>query len=161
MTRTTTPPELLMDCLYDLWDGERLLCARLETIREHAADPGLAACLVEIRSQAECDMATLKEAIRGLDVPEPDTPNIWMEGILNDARRDTQSIARGPLLDAAIVGAVRKALVAAKVSYETAIAVAQNQGLWDTALMLFRLCAARQDRDDELSELLARLAAIP
>ena len=44
-----------------------------------------------------------------------------MAGIADDARRDTKSVEKGPLLDAAIVGAIRKAKAAQIVSYDTAI----------------------------------------
>ena len=53
--------------------------------------------------------------------------NLWMTGILNDADRDAQSHQRGPLLDTALIGALRKAKAAEIVSIETAMALAASE----------------------------------
>jgi len=61
----------------------------------------------------------------------------------------------GPLLDAALIGAVRKLEGAEVVSYETAIGVAQALGMQDAAGLLVRTRAEEAAMDAILQELLA------
>ena len=101
-----------------------MLAGRLPGILYHADDGTLrdilGAQITQSQSQAERLRAT------GEDVAGP--PNLWMAGILDDAERDTQSIVAGPLLDVALIGAIRKAKAAEIVSYETAVATAESLG---------------------------------
>lgn len=122
MSKTESPDALLTVCVQDLHAGEAMLAAKLPRVAKHARDPGLQARLADVIVAAERRTERLRSSGRDVDGPR----NIWMRGILKDARRDTKSIAAGPLLDIAMVGAVRKAMAAALVSYETAIALADG-----------------------------------
>jgi ferritin-like metal-binding protein YciE len=85
-------------------------------------------------------------------------PNIWLRAILDDADRDTENVEKGNLLDIALVGAIRKAKQAERVSYETAMALAANLGGADTAT----LEATRDEEaaaDGALADCLVRLTA--
>jgi len=81
-----------------------------------------------------------------------------MAGILNDADRDVQTIARGRHLDIALIGGVRKALVAELVSVETAIALAGRTGESGIAAILWESRARLGQWDEALAALLATTA---
>jgi hypothetical protein len=80
-----------------------------------------------------------------------------MAGILDDAKRDARSNARGPVRDTALLGAVRKGLAATTVSYDTAVALAHSSA------PLARMLRAQRTRvralDKTLSAALARIVA--
>jgi ferritin-like metal-binding protein YciE len=122
VSKTESPSQLLQVCVQDLHAGCRAVQARLPGIASHAEDAQLRATLGELSETASQRAARL--AATGCSIEGPE--NLWMAGILDDAERDTRSIAPGELLDLALVGAVRKALAAEDVSIETAIALADR-----------------------------------
>jgi ferritin-like metal-binding protein YciE len=124
----------------------------LPTVIKHANAPKLAVALRDAREQADAAIATLAETGRH----EGGARNLWMAGIADDARRDTRSVERGPLLDAAIIGAIRKAKAAQIVSYDTAIAVAAalRQVEIEEAMAAIRKAAVTSNR--RLGQLLPR-----
>ncbi len=102
-------------------------------------------------SRAQAD--TLRGTGEDLDGP----PNLWMAGILDDAERDTRSIAAGPFPDVALIGAIRKAKAAEIVSYETAVATAETLGS-ATAKICDAILREESDADAALHERLVALS---
>jgi hypothetical protein len=147
--------QFLQLCMWDIAAGARQLYRRLPGVAEHAEDAGLQLVLSELASVA--GMCADRLFMTGGKHSGPD--NLWMAGILDDAERDTRTIAPGPLLDLAIVGAVRKALQAKLASIDTAHATARalEDSTSGAALKLSRAEAEVHDR--ELADLLDRLAA--
>lgn len=156
MSKVSSRAELLTDCLHDLADGERQLGETLGAIAGHVSDGELRDALKDIADQADSLAGDLDSAAAAVDAPEPDAANIWMRGILDDAQRDTEMIEPGMLLDLALIGAVRKALAAAFVSYETAVAVSAVDP--KIVPLLTQAKAGKRRADDRLAALLQRLA---
>ena len=123
MSKTDTRDALLTTAIQDLQGANALVAQRLPAIAENVEDTGLRDLLVRLAHKAQTDCERLVETGRG----EGGEANIWMKGVLNDADRDARTIAAGPLLDTALIGAVRKGKAAAIVSYETAIALADGE----------------------------------
>lgn len=153
MTRTASFASLLHVALQDLHAGKRAQAERLPAIRDAARDPELVAILLaeidRVAAQAE------RLAVAGGDMNGPE--NLWMGGVLDDAERDARSHQPGPVLDVALVGAVRKAKAAEIVSSETALALARRLGL-DAAE-----AAVAANREEEIAAdqaLKARLEAL-
>lgn len=144
MAKTASYDELLTVCIQDLHAAETILRDTLSTIVKHANAPKLAALLEQAKQQAEEAMAALAATGRH----SGGSRNLWMAGIAKDARRDTKSVEQGPLLDAAIIGAIRKAKAAQIVSYDTAIAVAATIGepAIEEVLVAIRKAAVAIDR---------------
>lgn len=149
MHKTDDAESLLTAALQDMLTGERLLAEHLPAIAAGASGVPVCEALNREVERARRQAAGLIEDARAEGGP----PNLWMQGIVDDARRDTETIGAGPLLDAALVGAVRKALAAKHVSYETAVALAER--LEETALA----ARLRRCRDEEAASD-HRLAAI-
>ncbi len=149
MDKTDAAESLLTAALQDMLAGERLLAEHLPAIAAHASAASLSEALAREVQRARLQAAALAANPRA----ERGPPNLWMQGIVDDARRDTETIDTGPLFDAALVGAVRKALAAKHVSYETAVALAER--LDETALA----ARLRRCRDEEAASD-HRLAAI-
>lgn len=123
MVKTKSKDELLHVCVQDLYAGRTLAATKLPTVAS-AAGEGLCALVQAMQQQYAEEAAQFERTGYDLDGPE----NLWMAGIMDDAERDTRTIARGLLLDIAIIGAVRKALAADAVSLETAVVVAHSLG---------------------------------
>ena len=139
MTLIASRAALLHTAVQDLHAGKVDAAKRLPGLADAARDPALVELFRREAGQASAQADRLS---RLGDMAG--APNLWMAGILDDAERDAQQTEPGPLLDVALIGAVRKAKAAEIVSSETAIALAEALG--ETAIA----AAVRQDRAEEI-----------
>lgn len=128
MADTDTPRALLHVALQDLYDAEMAWIERSDTLQRDASYR-ISTYLAEESRAAQAQAERLKLAIDAIDGDLQGPPNIWLRAILDDAARDADTIAAGPLRDTALVGAFRKGKQAERVSYETAIGLARRMNL--------------------------------
>ncbi len=150
MAEVNTLRGLLVDCVQDLREGEELTCTRAAKLR---------AILTRRAEQARARAQALDTIASGLGATTRGPENLWMGSMFDDAGRDTEMVAPGPLLDAALIGAVRKMTVAALVSYETAIAAAHALGLADAAHALRQARTEESEADSQLAKALTSAIA--
>ena len=124
MSKTATSHALLRACIQDLYAGKRLLVERLPRVVAAIDDQSLRIMLEQIVEAADVQA----ERLKGTGLADHGPANLWMAGMIDDATRDSKSIEPGPLLDVALIGAVRKMRAAEIVSDQTAIAVAAAIG---------------------------------
>lgn len=146
---------LLLVAAQDLHAGARLLATALPRLARSVEDQALATLLKEAAAQSEIQATRLSATGLAMDGP----PNLWMKGIVSDARRDSRTIMPGPLLDLALIGAVRKSLAAEIVSYETLIVLARSMANADMSDVAARNLAERRAADRQMSALLERVGA--
>lgn len=135
MPDTATAPALLIVALQDLHDAECAWVERADTLQP-AASYRITTYLADETRVARTQAERLTGLIRALDAEPHGPPNLWLRAILDDAARDAESIAAGPLRDIALCGAFRKGKQAERVSYETAIGLARRLGHADMAALL-------------------------
>jgi hypothetical protein len=120
MGSPTSRAELFELCVQDHCAAARLAAKHLPTVAA-AAGEDLVPLVTRVAEEFGARPDAFARMVGSLDGPE----NLWMAGVTDDALRDTRTIDKGPLLDIAIVGAVRKELGADEVSLETAIGLAR------------------------------------
>jgi hypothetical protein len=118
--------ELLRLCLWDLYAGCQAVEQRLPAVARHAADASWRAEVQDLPAAARLRAQRMHAAAAGGCDDGPD--NLWMDGIMDDAERDTRTIAAGRLLDIAMIGAVHKAIAAERASILTAKAISAQLG---------------------------------
>jgi ferritin-like metal-binding protein YciE len=150
---------LLVMALQDLFDAETVLVQRLGAVHAHASDARLRAIIVEDKARSEAQRAVLAGIARDLGAKPDDATNIWLRAILDDADNDAETIARGPLRDVALAGALRKGKQSERVSYETAIALAARLGMEDAARALTRFADEEATADEALARALKRICS--
>lgn len=150
---------VLVMAVQDLSDGENALIERLPKIGKGATDAALKAIIDADRDHSRDQAERLTDIAVALGVAAEGEDNIWLRAILEDAENDIASIAAGPARDVALVGALRKAKQAERVSYETAIALAGVVGMSEGAAELTRSRDEERNADAALAALLDRLAA--
>jgi ferritin-like metal-binding protein YciE len=154
MSRTASADALLLVCFQDLHAACCAILQRGPGIARQASAPALRAqigTLLDAAAIRRNKLEIMKGASEG-------ARNLWIAGIVDDAERDTASIAAGALLDTAMIGALRKAVAAERVSHETAIALAGKIGEADY-LAALRACHAQLCALDEgLAKLLPEFA---
>lgn len=143
----------LLTAVQDLYDAECAMIERLPAIAEYVSDPTLARLLADDVARSREQAERLAGIARDLG-DEPKGPaNIWLRAILDDADRDIRSTAAGVLLDIALVGAIRKGKHAERVSYETAIALADALSRAEDSQLL----QASRDEEERTDSGLQRL----
>ena len=157
MSEVETARELLIMAIEDLHDGECAMVNRLGTVREHVSDSAMRDIISQDERRSEKQREALGAIARELDAKPEDATNIWLQAILDDADNDAATIARGPWRDVALVGALRKAKQSQRVSYETAIALAERLDMADAAKTLSGMASAATATDTELADVLTRL----
>lgn len=154
MAKTETYDALLVAALQDLRAAADLLGERLPAIRNAAQAPALRAAFAQLIAAARERSAALTETGKAAGGPEC----LWMKGVADDADRDRASVTPGPLLDTALIGAIRKGMVAMAAADETAIALARGLADHPLASRLDRLRDAALAGDKALHVLLDRSA---
>lgn len=156
MADVETIEALLVDALQDLLDAEKAMTERLPDIADHARDEVFRAQLDDIALQSDDQRRRLANLLERRGAAVEGASNIWLRAILDDAERDCDMVAAGNLLDIALVGAIRKGKQAERVSYETAMALAQALEVSDAAT-LETIRDEEAVADARLAELLPRL----
>lgn len=155
----TDAAQLLVQAVQDLFDAEAASAERLAAIADLATDADLARFLADEEPLALAQRDRLESLARDMGAERQGAPNLWQRAILDDATRDGETIERGPLLDIALVGALRKGKQAARVSYETALGLAAALGRDEDAEALEAARDEAEVADEELSAMLERLLA--
>lgn len=133
MAQVTSLHALLITCLQDLRKGEDETLSRFPAVVGAITDPTTRLVVQQRLSHARERANLLDDLGRTLDVDPMGDENIWMSGMLTDAEGDMETEELGPLLDLALIGAVRKMVNASLVSYETAVAVEDRLQIVDAA----------------------------
>lgn len=158
--KTSTHHALLTVALQDLHAGEQVWLERLPTLRDKAG-PALQRFI-----EAECERAAtqakqLEAMATKMGADTHGAPNIWLDAILDDATRDSETIEAGTLRDIALTGAFRKGKQAERVSYETAMGLAGYLHLSDMVHALTQIRDAEAEADADLSAQLMQVLSDP
>jgi ferritin-like metal-binding protein YciE len=153
MTKTHTTEQLLIVAMQDLADAELAWTERGAKLSE-GAGPGVAEFLDRTVGASARQRERLVDLLKALGAEEKGDANIWLRAVLDDAERDIASTAAGPLRDIALIGAFRKGKQAERVSYETAIALADRLGIDEAASSLTACRDEEAEADGELAVML-------
>jgi ferritin-like metal-binding protein YciE len=157
MAEVETARALLVMALEDLLDGEAALVERLGKVADASSDAELKRLIMEDRDRSAAQRQHLASNLESLDEDAAGSTNVWLRAILDDADNDAATIAEGPLRDIALVGALRKAKQSERVSYETALALADRLDLQKISRDLRRHRDEEQAADEALAGKLAAL----
>lgn len=149
---------LLVMALRDLHDAEGALVGRLPGVRDNARTPSLTEFIGIDAERSARQREDIAKIVRSLGEAPGGQANIWLRAILDDADNDAATIAAGPLRDIALTGALRKGKQAERVSYETAITLAERLGHNQHAATLSAIRDEEQAADEALAVILAELS---
>lgn len=158
MAQVASAGALLLMALRDLYDAEAALAERLPVVLAHASFHNFKQFIEADRERSVRQHADLDRLTRALGGDPDGEPCVWMRAVLDDSDNDAATIAAGPLRDIALVGALRKGKQAERVSYETALALAERLDLADAAATLRTIRDEEQAADETLAALLVQLA---
>ena len=159
MSKVSTTEALLLDCVQDLHGAETAAVDAYPAIFARTAAPELRQALEAHAGQSLEQAGRLERVAEMLGQTARGPDCIWARGILDDALNDIRMVQPGPLLDTALIGAMRKLEQAEAVSYETAIAVARALGHEAAAELLAQTHDEELAMDARLRALLGRTVA--
>jgi ferritin-like metal-binding protein YciE len=132
----TTLKDLFIHSLSDIANAERQLTKALPRLARAATDPKLAAAfkmhLEETRGQIE----RIDQLVEAGGFRLKRIKCAAMEGLVEEGEEVIAEIAKGPVLDAALIGAAQKVEHYEIASYGTLIAFARHLGLDDAIPLL-------------------------
>jgi ferritin-like metal-binding protein YciE len=150
---------LLVMAVQDLGDAEAAMVERLAAVRVNARDAELQDIIAADETLSADQQQVLAAIARELGAEPKGTRNIWLRAVLDDADNDAKTIAPGPLLDVALAGALRKGKQSERVSYETAVRLAERLDMDEAARALAAIRDAEAETDAALAEAQKRLCA--
>ncbi|WP_298813861.1 DUF892 family protein [uncultured Sphingomonas sp.] len=150
---------LMVTCLRDLRKGEEETLKRFPAVLNAVRDSATQLAMQQRLSDARERASLLDDLGRTLEINPMGDENIWMDGMLTDAEGDMETEEPGPLLDLALIGAVRKMVNASLVSYETAVAVSDRLQLADAAATFRTAHKHEHDAEQALRAALFDVAA--
>jgi ferritin-like metal-binding protein YciE len=156
MSQTRTPVELLIVAIQDLHDGEIAWGERLAELRE-AVPASILSFVPDELARSAAQAFRLEALAEILGAPAQKMENIWLRAILDDAKRDSETIVEGPLRAIALVGAFRKGKQSERVSYETAIGLSRQLGHDEAVAVLTLSRDEEAAADADLARLLDEL----
>lgn len=156
MPDVTTLDSLLETCIKDLHSAERQSVERSAPIVAAVGDGELSTCLEANVEQSRRQAERLERAAMAIGADADGPECIWTTGVFDDADHDVETIAAGPLLDIALIGAIRKGKQAEVVSYETAIHIARALGQSEAVALLEETHREEKQTDAVLHALLTK-----
>lgn len=151
-----TLQDLFIHELSDIYSAEKQLTRALPKMARAADDPTLAeaftAHLEETRGQVE----RIDQVVEKLDVRLKRIKCAAMEGLVEEGKDVIDEVEKGPVRDAALIGAAQKVEHYEIASYGTLCVLAEQLGHRDAVKLLKETLAEEKATDEKLSMLALR-----
>ena len=148
-----TIAELFIHELSDTYSAEKQMTRSLPKMAKAATDPQLVAAfelhLEETRGQVE----RIDQAVEMMQVKLKRVKCAAMEGLVEEGNDLIDMVDKGPVLDAALIGAAQKVEHYEIASYTTLCLLAEKLGHRDAARLLKESLAEEKATDEKLSVL--------
>ena len=148
--------DLLEVELQDPWSAETQLLEALPQMQEAASSAALKQAFAEHRQVTAQQVERLEEVCRNLGVdPKGETCNA-MEGLVEESEELLDAFDRGPVLDAALIGAAQKVEHYEIAAYGTLTAMLKAMGERRSVELLTQSLVEEKAADDLLTRIAER-----
>jgi ferritin-like metal-binding protein YciE len=151
--QTPEPTELLETELREIYSAETQLTRALPRLSKAVESDRLREMLDLRRQQAEALIQDLDRVFEEMESSPGRKRNVAAEGLLNDAQEHVQEIAKGPALDAILVGAVQKLEHYCIAAWGTSRAFAEALEIESAAQVMQRVLDEGRQLDEDLTQL--------
>lgn len=159
MPARKTLHDLFVHELSDIYSAEKQLTKALPKMARSATDPDLIAAfeshLTETQGQVEC----IDQLVEAAGLKLKRIKCMAMEGLVEEGKEVIEEIEKGPVLDAALIGAAQKVEHYEIASYGTILTFAKQLGLTPVLEPLKATMAEEKGADEKLSALAQRINA--
>lgn len=148
-----TVNDLFIHELSDMYSAEKQMTKSLPKMARAAADPQLAAAFEAHLEETQGQIERIDKLVELAGLKLKRIKSAAMEGLIEEAKEVIEEVEKGPVLDAALIGAAQKAEHYEIASYTTLIVLATKLGLQDAQKLLSESLAEEKATDEKLSTL--------
>lgn len=143
--------DLFIHELSDIYSAEKQLTRALPRLSRAASDSELADAFQAHAEETQGQVERIDRIVELLDVRLKRTKCAAMEGLVDESRDIIDSIAEGPLRDAALIGGAQKVEHYEIAAYGTLCALARHLGYKDAIPLLEETLQEEKETDKKLT----------
>ncbi len=148
----TTAEELFVDELKDIYSAEKQAVRAYPRITKVVQSEELKQALQEHLEQTKQHVERLDRAFQMLEKRATGKTCEGMKGLLEEANAHVEEIEKGPLLDAALIGALQRVEHYEISAYGTVATLAEAMGQEEIHELLAETLQEEKDTDEKLTE---------
>jgi ferritin-like metal-binding protein YciE len=149
-----TLQDLFIHSLSDVASAEKQLTKALPKMARAATDPNLKAAFQLHLQETQGQIERIDQVVESIGIRLKRIKCAAMEGLVEEAQEEIEEIEKGPVLDAALIGAAQKVEHYEIASYGTLVALARHLG-FDQAVTLLQETLEEEKATDEKLTVLA------
>jgi ferritin-like metal-binding protein YciE len=152
MTRKSIP-DLFIHELSDTYSAEKQMTRSLPKMARAASDPQLRQAFEQHLEETQAQVERIDRVVEQLEVKLKRVKCQAMEGLVEEGKDLIELIDKGPVLDAALIGAAQKVEHYEIASYTTLCLLAEKLGYTEAVTLLKESLAEEEATDQKLSTL--------
>ncbi|MDG2538879.1 ferritin-like domain-containing protein [Dyella jiangningensis] len=151
MASITSITDLFIHELSDIYSAEKQLTRALPRLAHAASDAELSGAFQDHAEETQGQVDRIDRIVELLDIRLKRMKSVAMEGLIDEGRDMIDSIAKGPLRDAALIGGAQKVEHYEMAAYGTLCALARHLGYRDAIPLLEETLNEEKQTDKKLT----------
>ncbi|GAB4460134.1 MAG: ferritin-like domain-containing protein [Armatimonadaceae bacterium] len=151
--KVNTFEELSLDGLRDIYDAEQRILSALPEMAEAATAQELKSAFQEHERQTREQVSRLDQIFEMMGVDASGKECVAMRGLIAEGRQHIKEIEKGPLLDAALIGAAQRVEHYEMAAYGTARNFARQMGDQEAERLLQTTLDEEAKTDEKLTNI--------
>jgi len=140
--------------LSDIYSAEKQLLKALPKLARASTNSKLVECFEIHKEETQGQIERIDQVVEACNLKLRRMKCVAMEGLIEEGNEVVEEIAKGPVLDAALIAASQKVEHYEIASYGTMCTLAKQLG-WDEALRLLKETMAEEEATDKKLSMLA------
>jgi ferritin-like metal-binding protein YciE len=146
-----TVEDLFIHELSDVYSAEKQITKALPRLARASTNPILADAFKSHLEETQGQIERIDQLVEQAGLKLKRMKCVAMEGLVEESKELLEEIEKGPVLDAALIGACQKVEHYEIASYGTLIAMAKHLGMSEAADLLAATLAEEKGADEKLS----------
>lgn len=143
--------DLFIHALSDVYSAEKQLTRALPKLARAASNPDLKAAFETHLEETHGQIERIDKAVESAGIKLKRIKCAAMEGLVEEGQEQIEEIEKGPVLDAALIGAAQKVEHYEIATYGTLCALAKKLGYSDAAALLLETLEEEKATDQKLT----------
>ena len=148
-----TLQDLFIHELSDIYSAEKQLTKALPKMARAATNPKLSEAFQAHLEETQGQIERIDQVVELCDIKLKRMKCVAMEGLVEEGKEVIEEIAKGPVLDAALIAAAQKAEHYEISSYGTLCTFARHLGFKDAEKLLYQTLQEEKSTDEKLTKL--------
>ncbi|ARP87511.1 YciE/YciF ferroxidase family protein [Bordetella genomosp. 9] len=154
-----TVEDLFLHELSDIYSAEKQLTKALPRMARAATSPELKAAFEQHLQETQGQVERIDQVVEKCELRLKRVKCMAMEGLVEEAKEIMEEIEKGPVLDAALIGAAQKVEHYEIASYGTLAAFAKQMGEQEALQLLLETLQEEKATDEKLTQLAEQVNA--